>query len=856
VPSFIYAPQLKIYVETGGNLLNKNVKPQVLDVSDDVVRGRLTRRVDGVSDLQFTLTNNRRKYDQVFTPNDRVTVLMKRVTWLRVFTGYLNSVPLMTGWPRDVDLTASCSLKRLQYWYWDPESAYTQQMIMNALSAARGSGMNSDGGMTNVVLSVLKEVVGWPESKVHIAKIPDDWFKTAYKIAEAVDKSAQESDDLAQQFFQSLGGAGTVGSPGGGVDTSALNGRYGGYDSAEQKANAVKIYNAGRSMGATRSDQIVAIMTAMQESGLVNLNHGDRDSVGLFQQRPSQGWGTVQQCMDPTYAAKKFFSALFNIKNRDKMTKGQQAQAVQRSAYPSAYDKHEPAATNMVDDMIKGGGTNPVVGSGSSNSTEKSPSARATGTATNYQFIQVAKDLVTTYPNIPYTQKYGGTQMAILSANPPPGLDCSSFIQAVVLRTLGGLYNFPRTTTTQLPVCRKIDVQTALKTPGALLFKGSPPHHVEMSVGDGKHAVGAHHTGTFASVQQTSASYWTTGALVPRIDYGKLGMGDGNAGDGSVTDTPGAGAAEKQIYTDPYSSTPGYNANDPFDKLFGDTTWQPVASQKNDPGYILSQSLTGIKSLMNDQPLLPYLKNLFSATMRSFCSAPNGDLMAWFPDYYGLWGTAAKMVVQPIEVKDFSVTWDDSFFVTHQFVATTPQGGAGQNGLNLATGEVTSLVGAALDPLVVAQNLSYTRGIASIDIPAMMYALFKINPSTAQAETFSKWIYQRFGARPDFQQLPNLVGPSAQFFASIYYFMRQWAYQYNADIPLTFMPELYPGMLLQVPAFSFQGYVNSVQHTWEFGDNGSFETSVNISAPARLSDTGNAADVLIGLPRAGGLIAS
>lgn len=846
--SFIYSPQLQVIIETGGNPKG-NTSRQVLDVSDDLVRGRMNRRVDGVSDFSFTLLNNRRKYDQVFTPNDRITVLMKRVTWVRVFTGYLNSVPLMTAWPRDVELTASCSLKRLQYWYWDPDSAYTQQMIMNALSAARGSGANTDGGMTNVVLSVLKEVTGWPESKVHISKIPDDWFKTAYKIAEAVDKSAKESDDLAQQFFSSLGGAGVVGSTAGGnVDTTALNGRYGGYDSKEQKENAVKIYNAGRSMGADKRDQIAAIMTAMQESRLINVKGGDRDSVGLFQQRPSMGWGTVAQCTDPTYAAKKFFSVLFNVKNRDKMPLWQVCQAVQRSAYPKEYDKHETAATNMVEDMAKGGGTSTTVTSGK-------PSSGATGTATSAQFIQVAKDLVKTYPNIPYSQKYGGTQIAILSKNPPPALDCSSFIQAVYLRTLGGLYGIPRTTYTQQPWCRPISVAVALKTPGALLFNGSPPHHVEMSIGDGKHAIGAHRSGTNASIQATSARYWTSGGLVPRIDYGKLGVGDGSTDGGESTDTPGASAAEKRIYNDKYSNTPGYNPNDPFDKLFGDTAWEPIASQnENNASYVLSQTLTGVKSLMNDQPLLPYLKNLFSATMRSFSSAPNGDLIGWFPDYYGLWGTAAKMVVQPIEIKDFNVTWDDSFFVTHQFVATTPQGGAGQNGLNLATGQVSSLVGSSLDPLVVSQNLSYTRGIASIDIPAMMYAMFKINPTTAQAQEFSRWIYQRFGARPDFQQLPNLVGPSAQFFASIYFFMRQWAYQYNADIPLTFMPELFPGMLIQIPAFSFQAYVNQVTHEFQFGENGYFNTYVNISAPARLSDSGNAADVLIGLPRAGGLM--
>lgn len=840
---------MQVLVETGGNPERGSTSTQVLDVSDDLVNGRMTRRTDGVSDFQFTLLNPRRKYDEVFTPNDRIVVRMKRVTWVPVFTGYLNKVPLLTAWPRNVTLTASDSLKRLQYWYWDPESAYTQQMIMDALSAARGSGMTSDGGMTNVVLSILKNVVGWPESKVHIAKIPDDWFQVAYKIAQSIEQSADQSDALAQQFFQNLGGAGTVGTTGGQSSSAALTGDYGGFNADDQKKNAATIYNTGRTMGATDRDQIIALMTAMQESSLHNLKTGDRDSVGLFQQRPSQGWGTVAQILDPVYASKRFFTALFNVSNRDQMSLAQACQAVQRSANGALYAKWEGPATKMVDDLKASGGNNPVVSSG------VSPS-NAIGTASNKQVVQVAKDLVTTYPSIPYTQKYGGTQLAVLSQNPPPGLDCSSFVQAVVLRALGGLYGFPRTSEEQLPACRAIDVQTALNTPGALLFKGLPsPHHVEMSVGDGKHSVGAHHTGTFASIEGTAASYWDAGGLIPRVNYGKLGQGDGSVSGGQTTDTPGSSAADAAtIYTDKYANTPGYNPNDPFDRLFGDTAWQPLASQKSDPGYILSQSLTGVKSLLNDQPLLPYLKNLFNSGMRSFSSAPNGDLISWFPDYYGLWGTAAKMVVEPIEIKDFSVDWDDSFFVTHQFTATTPQGGAGQNALDLSTGQVSSLVGAALDPLVVAQSLSYTRGIASIDIPALMYALFKINPTTAQASAFSKWIYQRFGARPDFQQLPNLVGPSAQFFAAIYFFMRQWAYQYNANIPLTFMPELYPGMLLQVPAFSFQGYVNQVVHEFQMGDGGYFSTSVNISAPARLSDTGNAANVLIGLPRAGGLL--
>ena len=84
--------------------------------------------------------------------------------------------------------------------------------------------------------------------------------------------------------------------------------------------------------------------------------------------------------------------------------------------------------------------------------------------------------------------------------------------------------------------------------------------------------------------------------------------------------------------------------------------------------------------------------------------------------------------------------------------------------------------------------------------------------------------------------------------------MRSWAYQYNADIPVTFMPELWPGMLVQIPAFGFQAYVTTVTHSGQMGQGGSFQTTVNIAAPARLPGAdGKSGGQLIGLPLAGGL---
>lgn len=86
----------------------------------------------------------------------------------------------------------------------------------------------------------------------------------------------------------------------------------------------------------------IAMATVYQETGIRNLDYGDRDSVGLFQQRPSQGWGSEKQLMDPYYATGKFYDALVKIPNWQSADINDVAQAVQRSGFPEAYRDHEP----------------------------------------------------------------------------------------------------------------------------------------------------------------------------------------------------------------------------------------------------------------------------------------------------------------------------------------------------------------------------------------------------------------------------------------------------------------------------------------------------------------------------------
>jgi murein DD-endopeptidase MepM/ murein hydrolase activator NlpD len=130
-----------------------------------------------------------------------------------------------------------------------------------------------------------------------------------------------------------------------------------------QIGHAVTIYITGAELGLSERAIVIATATAMQESGLRNLanpahpsslelpNDGqgyDHDSLGLFQQRPASGWGTVEELMDPATAAEKFYNALTAVDGWETLPLTVAAQRVQRSAYPDAYAKHEDRAAAIV----------------------------------------------------------------------------------------------------------------------------------------------------------------------------------------------------------------------------------------------------------------------------------------------------------------------------------------------------------------------------------------------------------------------------------------------------------------------------------------------------------------------------
>ena len=189
------------------------------------------------------------------------------------------------------------------------------------------------------------------------------------------------------------------------------------WDSA-QMTNAAIIVTTGQTQQTPGYGLVIAVATAMQESSLTNLDHGPADSLGLFQQRPSQGWGTPRQITNPVYAASQFFRHLLAVPGWQRMPLAQAAQAVQHSAHPSAYAKWQGPAQAVVAHI-----TSPAALTASAGGTCGAPgTAAGSGQELQKVLAYAGSALGTMY-------QYGGTCTDPHSSNMGLHCDCSSLVQ-------------------------------------------------------------------------------------------------------------------------------------------------------------------------------------------------------------------------------------------------------------------------------------------------------------------------------------------------------------------------------------------------------------------------------------------
>jgi len=250
----------------------------------------------------------------------------------------------------------------------------------------------------------------------------------------------------------------------------------------EQLEIAATIIDVGVAKGVPRWGWVVAVATAIQESGLRNLPHlGDRndhDSIGVFQQRPSQGWGTVAQLSEPAYQAGKFFDKLLTVPGWESMPLTQAAQTVQVSALPDAYAKWTDDALHLVDQLAST--LTDCATDALANLPDGFELPANTPPAVTTAIFWAANQLGTPY-------HFGGSCTDPHSGAPNKQCDCSSLMQSAY-RAAG--VSIPRITTDQANAGTPVP-DPALMLPGDLiLIPGSEgtmanPRHVGMYLGDG-----------------------------------------------------------------------------------------------------------------------------------------------------------------------------------------------------------------------------------------------------------------------------------------------------------------------------------------------------------------------------------
>ncbi len=265
----------------------------------------------------------------------------------------------------------------------------------------------------------------------------------------------------------------------------------------EQARNAAVIITVGQRLGIPVRGWVIAIATALQESDPINSGAAtDHDSLGLFQQRPSQGWGTPAQIMDPAYASAAFYTALRHVPGWETLPLTVAAQRVQQSAFPDAYAKHEARATEIVAAYTGGAvcdGGDGATGAGAAlppGFTLPSGTPAPVVTAIGWALAQLGT---------PYS--FGGDCTAAHSGDSARECDCSSLAQQA-FRAAG--VSLPRVTSDQVHAGTPV-ASLAQARPGDLIFiPGSGgtmtnPGHVGLYLGSGL-LVQAPHTGDVVKI--------------------------------------------------------------------------------------------------------------------------------------------------------------------------------------------------------------------------------------------------------------------------------------------------------------------------------------------------------------------
>lgn len=825
-----------------------------------------------------------------FSRMDVVTLYLKRTRMIQVFTGFLDDIPYRQLHPGVADFKATCTIKKLIHTWWNPATPENQSLMtqygFNTMVGGDGQ-YPVDSGLGGMLREILIKVGNWNPDQLHVQNFPMAFFPF---VKEYLDRNMPGYRAAQDAFMTMLLGPDHYFPPGSaaGYNASAPLGNWpppgAGIAGTGQAAylpyiiaacdargmgplttNLAQAANlqASGDTGASASDfdaaawqqlaklgiaqnkqemesdaAILAVACILVETGgtwknfanptveasLTYPNDGlppnpNLDSVGLFQQRA--GWGIIAQRMNPYSAAGMFYDKLneFNWRN---MLPGAAVFKVQIGASVELYQAAYEQAKGIVQAyrQAQGAGTaaassviiNSIPAASSLTSTVTSAvnagtSSISTLASTGTGAAPALANLRAGKPNPDSEGAINAATLALLPISPykaggkTPGVGLdSSGLTEWAFRCIGRDIGTGTTAQSALP---NVNPTTAAQRGDLILL--STYDTIGIYLGGNLWLEHSGPDGSIGGIRPLPEPLTSVRAVLRVCQNGGIdpsapftppipGMPRGlpaGTGDRGGTSIPGGvGGGARANVTEPI-------ARNLFSFQFMPGTWAAG----------ISRMLPGEKQFIDGQPLIQMVQALCRASLRNFQSAPNGDFMAYTPDEFGLYGKPSILMLEDIEIKDFRIDLSDEPLTTHVYV----------DGDYVGLGQDRGLMGWIM-----------SAGVATMENEPLFNQLRKVAPADMQGLT-GRDIIRKFGVRP-FKQTYTMVGnPAMEFLLATQLFMGKFSSMYRANVALTFMPELYPGMRVMLKKHNLQMYCSAVEHSFDYEQG--FSTRAQLSSP-------------------------
>jgi hypothetical protein len=818
---------------------------------------------------------------------------------IQLFTGYLDSATILQMYPGTITLKATCSLKRLLYTFWDPalpnivnflkhtgweylpNSGSFANVHKSPTLKATG-GQLEDGSITTLIYKVMHEICSWDDSEILIEALPSNIVSAVVRIYNQVSTANEIAEAEYSSFLQAMigsSGAGSNGPAGASTsDPSVIKGISAGgngfsktwkelnLSSQNQLTEAGTILAVANALSANHDLQVASVYASLGEcnlcenpktftgNGTVTQNGDQQGYWGAFQGTPTnfpdphdtalmafywfeggkgfQGGGAIKCYQGGTTSLPLLASTVEGNGNGAAGYSNSGTLIALAQNIVSAYNggtgqagQNAKSRNSAVQDV---NGQMIIHGNNAQGFNLKS------GSMLRLQAMTACANGIN--GNYPY--EYGGGHGSLgvpssgvsggnhVGGQGTKGFDCSGSVSAVL--GAAGLLTSPETSSYVGPTLAaaghavQVSAQEAIANKGGVSIFGNSDHVWMMISGR-----------AFGTTDGQSDPYGASWLPAPTLSYAE-GFTCWKLNDTTLNKTiqysSPIGGGNTEAANKGSTTTAGNAISNQSANAFAINLAVPSSASMAE-----ALLLTGSKSLMNCVSIFPFIKQLMSAGLRSFCSLPNGSFFGFYPDYFGeFWGaTKGKegpdtpyWTVDDIEIIDGNIELSDDALATHVYVVgdtVWPAWAASSSSEEqlanmIASGGVVTIENAFESGFV---NFSSKGGNSQLK--------GKIN-----ALNFMK----RYGARPYINENANFVSNAyLEAFMAFQTFQLMWARQFQTEFQFTFMPELFPGGRVGFPDHGIQCYIDSVTH--EFDYEGGFTTNAQIEAPSILPGSTN-----------------